>query len=39
VFFRSQHPNISTVLDVLKVSQKFNIDVNKLVEWPADQCQ
>jgi len=39
VSFRSRGPEKSTVLDVLKGLQKNNIDFNKLLEWPADQCQ
>jgi len=39
VGYRRQHPNKTTVKDVLKELQKNNIDVSQLVEFRAEHCQ
>jgi hypothetical protein len=39
VVLRSQHPDRTTVKDVLKELKKSKIDVRQLVKWPTDHCQ
>jgi hypothetical protein len=39
VSYRKQHPDKKTKERVLKELQENNIDVNQLVDWPAEHCQ
>jgi hypothetical protein len=39
VAYRSQHPDETTVKDVLKELKENNIDISQLVEYSTDHCQ
>jgi len=39
VLYRRQHPDETTVNDVLNELRKNKIDDGKLVDWKADHCQ
>jgi hypothetical protein len=38
VAFRSNRPDLATVLEVRKVLRDNNFDANKLVVWSANSC-
>jgi len=39
VFFRSNRPDLATVMQVLKKLTEYNIDYSQLVLASSDQCQ